>query len=56
MLGFFHEVRSQLPHFHTNLISLHQNGPIRLNADYTASENPYSWDKEADTFWIDQPV
>lgn len=34
----------------------HENGPIRLNADYTASENPYSWDKQADTFWIDQPV
>ncbi|KAF9648225.1 hypothetical protein BDM02DRAFT_3187295 [Thelephora ganbajun] len=33
---------------------LHENGPIRLNADYTASENRYSWDKLADAFWIGQ--
>ena len=40
----------------SRLISLYQNGPIRLNANFTASENPYSWDKQADTIWIDQPV
>lgn len=41
---------------HSYLTSVYQNGPIRLNADYTATENPYSWDKQADIFWIDQPV
>lgn len=40
----------------SHLTPVHKNGPIRINADYSASENPYSWDKLADTFWIDQPV
>lgn len=42
--------------FTSHLTAVDQNGPIRLNANYTASENTYSWDKQADTFWIDQPV
>ncbi|TFK39879.1 Alpha/Beta hydrolase protein [Crucibulum laeve] len=33
-----------------------ENGPIRINGDYSASPNQYSWDKLADYFWIDQPV
>ncbi|KAF8967659.1 Alpha/Beta hydrolase protein [Flammula alnicola] len=32
------------------------NGPIRINGDYSASPNKYSWNKLADYFWIDQPV
>ncbi|KAK2463588.1 hypothetical protein APHAL10511_004339 [Amanita phalloides] len=33
-----------------------ENGPIRINSNYSISPNPYSWDKLADFFWIDQPV
>jgi len=33
-----------------------ENGPIRIEADYSASANNYSWDKLVDTIWIDQPV
>ncbi|KIL69347.1 hypothetical protein M378DRAFT_98802 [Amanita muscaria Koide BX008] len=33
-----------------------ENGPIRINANYSLSPNPHSWDKVADYFWIDQPV
>ncbi|KAJ3510060.1 hypothetical protein NLJ89_g4887 [Agrocybe chaxingu] len=33
-----------------------ENGPIRINGDYSLQSNPYSWDKLADYFWIDQPV
>ncbi|KAJ7108885.1 Alpha/Beta hydrolase protein [Mycena crocata] len=33
-----------------------ENGPIRIGADGTISANNYSWDKEADYIWIDQPV
>ncbi|KAJ7307024.1 Alpha/Beta hydrolase protein [Mycena albidolilacea] len=34
-----------------------ENGPIRIAADGTVSQNTqYSWDKVADYFWIDQPV
>ncbi|KDR80630.1 hypothetical protein GALMADRAFT_240974 [Galerina marginata CBS 339.88] len=33
-----------------------ENGPININGDYSASPNPYGWNKLADYFWIDQPV
>ncbi|KAH9479549.1 Carboxypeptidase Y-like protein [Psilocybe cubensis] len=33
-----------------------KNGPIHINADYSASPNPYGFNKLADYFWIDQPV
>lgn len=35
---------------------LFENGPIRVEKDYTVSENPHSWHRIADYFWIDQPV
>ena len=57
LAGLLHEVCTAWSRSVTSrLTQVHQNGPIRLNADYTATENPYSWDKLADTFWIDQPV
>ncbi|KAF9525357.1 Alpha/Beta hydrolase protein [Crepidotus variabilis] len=33
-----------------------QNGPIRINADYSISPNNHSWTQLADYFWVDQPV
>ncbi|KAJ8469599.1 hypothetical protein ONZ45_g16841 [Pleurotus djamor] len=33
-----------------------ENGPIRVNYDYSISQNNYSWNKVADYIWIDQPV
>ncbi|KAF4610524.1 hypothetical protein D9613_006929 [Agrocybe pediades] len=33
-----------------------ENGPIHINSDYSTSQNPYAWNKQADYFWIDQPV
>ncbi|KAF5383799.1 hypothetical protein D9615_003548 [Tricholomella constricta] len=33
-----------------------ENGPIRIQPDYRITSNPYSWNKLADYFWIDQPV
>ncbi|KAJ3488637.1 hypothetical protein NLI96_g2695 [Meripilus lineatus] len=33
-----------------------ENGPIRINPDLSLSENPFSWDRLADYFWLDQPV
>lgn len=33
-----------------------ENGPIRINPDYSATANNYSWNKVADYIWIDQPV
>ncbi|KAJ7625561.1 alpha/beta-hydrolase [Roridomyces roridus] len=33
-----------------------ENGPIRIAADGTISQNKYSWDTAADYIWIDQPV
>ncbi|KAF7356332.1 Carboxypeptidase [Mycena venus] len=33
-----------------------ENGPVRIAADGTISQNNYSWDKVADYIWIDQPV
>ncbi|KAG6866596.1 hypothetical protein C0991_002084 [Blastosporella zonata] len=35
---------------------LFENGPIRINPDYSVTSHNYSWDKLADYFWIDQPV
>ncbi|CAL1714177.1 unnamed protein product [Somion occarium] len=35
---------------------LFENGPIRINGDYSASPNSFSWNRLADYFWIDQPV
>ncbi|KAL4265511.1 Carboxypeptidase [Pleurotus pulmonarius] len=36
--------------------ALFENGPIRINSDYTISQNNFSWSKVADYIWIDQPV
>ncbi|KAL0953728.1 hypothetical protein HGRIS_004919 [Hohenbuehelia grisea] len=36
--------------------ALFENGPIRVNSDYSISSNNFSWNKVADYFWIDQPV
>ncbi|KAG6812783.1 hypothetical protein H0H92_000553 [Tricholoma furcatifolium] len=33
-----------------------ENGPIRINPDYSIKSNNYSWSHLADYFWIDQPV
>ncbi|TBU63430.1 alpha/beta-hydrolase [Dichomitus squalens] len=33
-----------------------ENGPIHVLPNYTWTVNPYSWNKLADTIWIDQPV
>jgi carboxypeptidase D len=33
-----------------------QNGPIRINPDYSLSPNPHSWNNIADYFWLDQPA
>ncbi|PPQ62877.1 hypothetical protein CVT24_006275 [Panaeolus cyanescens] len=33
-----------------------ENGPIRINSDFSASPNPYSWSNLADYFWLDQPA
>lgn len=33
-----------------------ENGPIRIESNYSASPNNYSWDRLADFFWLDQPV
>jgi carboxypeptidase D len=35
---------------------LFENGPVKINADYSASENPNSWHHIADYIWLDQPV
>ncbi|GLB41836.1 putative peptidase S10 family protein [Lyophyllum shimeji] len=35
---------------------LFENGPIRIQPDYQITSNPYSWNKLADYFWVDQPV
>ncbi|GBE89633.1 alpha/beta-hydrolase [Sparassis crispa] len=35
---------------------LYENGPIHLNVDLGAYENPYAWNTLADYIWIDQPV
>lgn len=33
-----------------------QNGPIRLQGDYSAQPNNWTWSQLADYFWVDQPV
>lgn len=38
------------------LILSSQNGPMRINADYSTTANPYAWNKQVDSFWVDQPV
>jgi carboxypeptidase D len=35
---------------------LYENGPIRLQDNYSVGPQNYSWDRVADYFWIDQPV
>ncbi|KAI0792052.1 alpha/beta-hydrolase [Abortiporus biennis] len=41
----------------SSLLGFHfENGPIAIQPDYSIKENPFSWDKLVDTFWIDQPV
>ncbi|KAK7685714.1 hypothetical protein QCA50_011058 [Cerrena zonata] len=35
---------------------LFENGFIRINGDYSASPNLFSWNRLADYFWLDQPV
>lgn len=56
LVGFFFEVNRFVIVPTTFVDASSQNGPIRLNADYSASPNNYSFDKLADTVWIDQPV
>lgn len=29
---------------------------MRINADYSTTANPYAWNKQVDSFWVDQPV
>ncbi|OJT09780.1 Vitellogenic carboxypeptidase [Trametes pubescens] len=33
-----------------------ENGPIHINADFSAQQNNLSWDRLADYVWVDQPV
>ncbi|KZP13626.1 alpha/beta-hydrolase [Athelia psychrophila] len=33
-----------------------ENGPLEIQDDYTIKQNNYSWSKQADTFWVDQPA
>ncbi|KAJ6607825.1 alpha beta-hydrolase [Mycena sp. CBHHK59/15] len=33
-----------------------ENGPLQVTGDYSIVQNNFSWNKLADTFWIDQPV
>ncbi|KAF7378053.1 Carboxypeptidase [Mycena sanguinolenta] len=35
---------------------LTENGPLRVNGDYSVVQNNYSWQQLADTIWVDQPV
>jgi hypothetical protein len=56
LLGLFFEVSYELAYSLVKLIIFHQNGPIQIQGDYSASPNKYSWDKLADYFWVDQPV
>mmetsp|Transcript_68422 Transcript_68422/g.200166 ORF Transcript_68422/g.200166 Transcript_68422/m.200166 type:complete len:486 (+) Transcript_68422:77-1534(+) len=34
---------------------LFENGPCKVNADGTATTNPYSWTQRANVMWVDQP-
>lgn len=58
MIGFIVEVRFSIIKYKavaSNVLD-YQNGPIRIEPDYSASANPYSWNQLADTIWVDQPV
>ncbi|KAJ7263016.1 alpha/beta-hydrolase [Mycena rebaudengoi] len=33
-----------------------ENGPIQITGNYSIVHNNFSWDRLADTFWVDQPV
>ncbi|KAF7290334.1 Carboxypeptidase [Mycena chlorophos] len=33
-----------------------ENGPIQVTGTYSIVENEFSWNKQADIFWVDQPV
>ncbi|KAL0948433.1 hypothetical protein HGRIS_011011 [Hohenbuehelia grisea] len=33
-----------------------ENGPLRVEADSSISQNPFTWNKLADAIWVDQPV
>ncbi|KAJ8474878.1 hypothetical protein ONZ45_g15798 [Pleurotus djamor] len=33
-----------------------ENGPLRVEADFSISQNNFSWHKLADAIWVDQPV
>ncbi|KAJ7278049.1 alpha/beta-hydrolase [Mycena rebaudengoi] len=32
-----------------------ENGPIQITGNYSIARNNFSWDRLADTFWVDQP-
>ncbi|KZP13319.1 hypothetical protein FIBSPDRAFT_1049459 [Athelia psychrophila] len=58
-LGFFLEVRivsKPCTPVLTTDASAAQNGPLEIQDDYTIKQNNYSWSKQADTFWVDQPA
>lgn len=38
------------------LAMLAENGPCTVNSDGTTSNNPYSWNTNANMLWIDQPA
>ncbi|KAJ8085151.1 hypothetical protein PM082_003935 [Marasmius tenuissimus] len=33
-----------------------ENGPLRVQGDFSITQNNFSWHKLADAFWVDQPV
>ncbi|KAI0629365.1 alpha/beta-hydrolase [Trametes polyzona] len=33
-----------------------ENGPVHINADFSAQKNNFSWNTLADYIWVDQPV
>ncbi|KIM79111.1 hypothetical protein PILCRDRAFT_823685 [Piloderma croceum F 1598] len=33
-----------------------ENGPLHMNQDYSIVPNNFSWNRQVDSFWIDQPV
>ena len=55
-LGLFLEVDSRIvPRASFINIILLQNGPLHISPDYSIVPNNYSWNRQADTFWLDQP-